>query len=156
MIATKQQQLLAQALVQAARAALGAQQPEPAEALREAIGVLWPDCPDLVELQGTVLYLTFRTGEALALLHGRTDTRSLALKGACLNRLQHPDWREPLQEVLMRDDDEGALRFAHKMLAMEGEAVPRPAAEKEVETNTETEAACDMSGKFLHFQGVRA
>lgn len=146
----KQQQLLAQGLVLAARAALAVQQHEPAETLREAIGVLWPECPDLVELQAMALYLTHQSGEALALLHGRTDTRSLALRGACLKRLQHPDWRAPLQEVLTRDDDEGALTFAYQIFDIAGEAVTVPV--QAIEAAGER----DKPKRFPPYQGVRA
>ncbi len=148
MNATTQQQMMAQALVLGARAALTVQQPEQAEVMREAIAALWPECPDLVELQAMVLYLTNRTGEALALLHERTDTRSLALKAACLSRLQHPDWREPLQEVLTREDDEWARTFAYKMFDIEGEPAPASVHKTVAET--------DSTDRFSIRQGVRA
>lgn len=150
MTSMNRQQLLAQVFVLAARAALAVQQHEPADALREAIAVLWPECPDLVELQAMALYLSHQYGEAMALLHGRTDTRSLALRGACLKRLQHPDWRAPLLEVLTRDDDSGALTFAYRMFDIAGEAAPAPASAL---------AAAGERGMpriFPPFQGVRA
>jgi hypothetical protein len=150
MTSMNQQQLLAQVLVLAARAALAVQQHEPADALRKAISVLWPECPDLVELHAMVLYLSHQSGDALALLHGRTDTRSLAIRGACLKYLQHPDWRSPLQEVLMREDDGGALTFAYRMFDIVGE--PLPVSTPVLELAGER----GMPGRFPPFQGVRA
>jgi hypothetical protein len=152
---TKQQLRLAYALVLAARMALGRQQWELAESLRQAAGVLWPDYPDLVELQATVLYLTHQDGDALALLHGRTDTRSLVLAAACLIRLRDPSWRETLQEVLKRDDDddddEAALTLARRLWETNA-GISAP----EAETETEATSNNRLSDGFVYFQGVRA
>jgi hypothetical protein len=150
MTSMNKQQLMAQVCVLAARAALAVQQHEPAEALTEAIVVLWPECPDLVELQAMALYLSQQYGEAMAVLHGRSDTRSLAIRGACLRRLQHPEWRAPLQEVLTRDDDGGALTFAYRMFDIAGEAVPVPMSVPEAAGER------GLPGRFPLFQGVRA
>ena len=148
---TKQQLRLAYALVLAARKALGCQQWELAESLRQAAGVLWPDFPDLVELQATVLHQTDRDGDALALLHGRTDTRSLVLAAACLIRLRDPSWRETLQEVLKRDDDEAALIAARHLWEINaGRSVPEAEAEAEASSNNRS------STGFAYFLGVRA
>lgn len=148
MNATKQQQCLALALVLAARMALGSQQWELAESLRQAVSALWPDFPDLVEMQATVLHQTGRDGDALALLHGRTDTRSLVLAAACLIRLRDPSWRETLQDVLKRDDDEAALASARRLWETN-------AGESAVEAGAEA-SSNRASAEFVYFQGVRA
>jgi hypothetical protein len=144
---TKQKQLLAKLMVPAARAALGVQQTETAKTLCQAIAQLWPDCPDLVELQIVNCILTQQTGEAMALLHGRTDTRSLAFLAVCMHRLRNPAWREPLHTVLTREDDEGALQLAYRILEVTGETVV-----------PEREAAAVLRTPCLpfHSKGVRA
>lgn len=148
---TKQQLRLAYALVLATRTALGSQQWELAESLRQAAEVLWPDYPDLVELHAVGLYQTGRDGDALALLHGRTDTRSLVLAAACLIRLRDPSWRETLQEALKRDDDEAALTSARRLWEINA-GVSAP----DVETKTESTSNNRLSDGFVYFQGVRA
>jgi hypothetical protein len=145
---TTQQQRLAYALVLVARVALGKQQSELVESLRQAAAVLWPDVPDLVELQATVLYQTARYGDALALLHGLTDTRSLVLAAACLIRLRDPSWREALQEVLSRDDDEAALVSARRLWKTNA-GTSAPESEPNATINR-------LSASFVNFQGVRA
>ena len=117
-------QRLAEGMVLAVRASLGSQLIEPAELMLAAIVLLWPACPDLVELNAIVLHLNSRNGEALALLHGHDDSRALSIRAACLMHLNDPDWREPLMEVLMRNDDEMAVKFANRLFEISGESPP--------------------------------
>ena len=111
-----------------------------------AIRLLWPDCPELLELNATVLYMTFRSGEALALLHGHGDTRALIIRAACLMRLNDPDWREPLMEVLKRNDDEIAVKCAHRLFEVSGESLPA----------LTSDSMSKSIQELIFFQGVKA
>ncbi len=154
---TKQHRRFAHALVLMARMVLGRQQWEQADTLCQAAGVLWPEYPDLVELKATILYQTHQDGEALALLHGRTDTRSLVLAVACRIRLQDPSWRETLQEVLTRDDDEAALTTARRLWQINsGESAFESEIEKQADTQTVPASNNKLSNGLFYFQGVRA
>jgi len=142
----EKQQLMAEVLLLGARCALSVKAYDEAHALIKATDRLWPDYPDLVDVKATLLYMRYQTGEALAILHGRNDTRSLAIKAACFLRLNIADWYELLQEILERDDDESARIFAITMFKINGIPV------------LETTANADetTSDKFSLFTGIRA